>query len=78
MALENSAQTAQDHSASVPLAEVGEVAGKAETREGKALNDLKKADVEENKAETEGSEAEPKLPVDLCFPNRNRRGKSES
>ena len=58
MPLENSAQTAQDPSASAPLAEsgertAGEVAGKPETREGKALNALKEA-------EAEGNEAEPK------------------
>ena len=61
--LENSAQTAQDPSASAPLAEsgertVGEVARKAETREEKALNAPKKAQAEGNKAEHEGNQAE--------------------
>ena len=63
--LENSAQTAQDPSAAVPLAEAGEgtageVAGKAETREEKALNALKKAQAEGNKAEHEGNKADTK------------------
>ena len=58
--LENSAQTAQDPSASAPLAEsgertAGEVAGKAETREEKALNALKKRrprEIKQNTKET--------------------------
>ena len=67
LSLENSAKTAEDPSASAPLAEIeqgtaGEVAGKAETREGKALNALKKAQAEGNKAEHEGNKAEPKAP----------------
>jgi len=46
---ENSAKNAEDPSASVPLADPGEetpgeVAGKLETREGKALNALKEAE----------------------------------
>jgi len=58
LSLENSAKNADDPSAAVPLADPGEetpgeVAGKPETREEKALNALKEA-------EAEGNEAEPK------------------
>ena len=67
MPLENSAQTAQDPSASAPLAEsgertAGEVAGKAETREEKAQAEGNKAEHEGNQAEHEGNKAETKAP----------------
>jgi len=60
--LENSAQTAQDPSASVPLAEAGEVAGKTATTEGKALKALKEAETDGNKAGSKTKKAGTKTP----------------
>ena len=67
MSLENSAKNAEDPSASVPLADPGEetpgeVAGKPETKENKAVTAFKKAQAEGNKAEHEGNKAETKAP----------------
>jgi len=55
--LENSAQTAPDPCASVPLAEAGEVAGKTATTEGKALKSLKEAGNDGAKAGNDGAKA---------------------
>lgn len=65
MSLENSADKTTDPSASVPLAAPGEetpgeVAGKPETRQKKALNALKEAEAEGNKADTQGNKADGK------------------